>query len=111
MEAARRFLRNKLQVGSVNTASASFRRECLVNENSRTRFLPFVTDCNRRHEEIVESMTKGEVPVRDMGRVGKELGRLETVLEKQEKVEDKTAEIQDLEEVRRWVGLGLRGRR
>lgn len=36
-----------------------------------------------------------------MGKVGKELGRLETVLEKQAKVEDKTAEIQDLEEVRR----------
>eukprot|EP00752_Nemacystus_decipiens_P007340 g6566.t1 len=52
-----------------------------------------------RHQEIVESMTKGEVPVRDMGRVGKELGRLEAVLEKQAKVEDKTAEIQDLEEM------------
>ena len=48
-------------------------------------------------------MTKGEVPVRDMGRVGKELGRLEAVLEKQAKVEDKTAEIQDLEEVSRWA--------
>lgn len=46
-------------------------------------------------------MTKGEVPVRDMGRVGKELGRLEAVLEKQAKIEDKTAEIQDLEEVYR----------
>lgn len=55
---------------------------------------------NRRHQEIVETMTKGEVPVRDMGRVGKELGRLEAVLEKQAEVEEKTAEIQDLEEVR-----------
>lgn len=45
-------------------------------------------------------MTKGEVPVRDMGRLGKELGRLEAVLEKQAKVEEKSAEIQDLEEVR-----------
>lgn len=59
-------------------------------------------------------MTKGEVPVRDMGRVGKELGRLEAVLEKRAKVEDKAAEIEDLEEVRRLVvlrercGLGTR---
>lgn len=43
------------------------------------------------------------MPVRDMGRVGKELGRLETVLEKQAEVEEKTAEIQDLEEVHRLV--------
>ena len=68
-------------------------------------FLPLLSYVNnRRHKEIVDSMTNGEVPVRDMGRVGKELGRLETVLEKQGKVEDKTAEIQDLEEVRRYIG-------
>lgn len=44
-------------------------------------------------------MTKGEVPVREMGSVGKEVGRLEAVLDLQAKVEGKAAEIQDLEEV------------
>lgn len=44
-------------------------------------------------------MTKGEVPVREMGSVGKELGRLEAVLDLQARVEEKAAEIQDLEEV------------
>lgn len=74
----------------------------------RTQEPPHPPD--RRHKEIVESMTKGEVPVRDMSRVGKELGRLEAVLEKQAKVEDKTAEIEDLEEVRRLVVLRERYR-
>ncbi|CAM9300797.1 unnamed protein product [Scytosiphon promiscuus] len=59
-----------------------------------------------RHQEIVESMTKGEVPVRDMGRVGKELGRLEAVLEKQAKVDDKTVEIEGLEEVMHTTNAG-----
>ncbi|CAM9560476.1 unnamed protein product [Ascophyllum nodosum] len=52
-----------------------------------------------RHEEIVDSMTAGTVPVRDMGAVGKELGRLEAVLEKQVAVSAKASEIRDLEEV------------
>ncbi|CAM9173101.1 unnamed protein product [Ectocarpus sp. 6 AP-2014] len=59
-----------------------------------------------RHEEIVESMTKGEVPVREMGSVGKELGRLEAVLDLQAKVEEKAAEIQDLEEVMQATNAG-----
>ena len=45
-------------------------------------------------------MTAGTVPVRDMGAVGKELGRLEAVLEKQVAVSAKASEIRDLEEVR-----------
>ena len=44
-------------------------------------------------------MTAGAVPVRDMGRVGKELGRLETVLEKHAAVSAKALEIRDLEDV------------
>ncbi|CAB1108212.1 unnamed protein product [Ectocarpus sp. CCAP 1310/34] len=59
-----------------------------------------------RHQEIVESMTKGEVPVREMGSVGKELGRLEAVLDLQAKVEEKVAEIQDLEEVMQATNAG-----
>lgn len=44
-------------------------------------------------------MTAGTVPVRDMGKVSKELGRLEAVLEKQSAVSAKASEIRDLEEV------------
>eukprot|EP00904_Undaria_pinnatifida_P012233 jgi/Undpi1/813/HiC_scaffold_10.g04277.m1 len=54
-----------------------------------------------RHEEIIQNMTAGAVPVRDMGRVGKELGKLETVLEKHEAMLAKALEIRDLEEVMR----------
>lgn len=57
---------------------------------------------SRRHEEIIQNMTAGAVPVRDMGRVGKELGKLETVLEKHEAMLAKALEIRDLEE----VGIG-----
>lgn len=45
-------------------------------------------------------MTAGTVPVREMGTVGKELGRLEAVLEKKAAVSAKASEIRDLEEVR-----------
>lgn len=44
-------------------------------------------------------MTMGTVSVRDMGRVGKEFGRLETVLERQAAVSAKATEMEDLEEV------------
>lgn len=44
-------------------------------------------------------MTAGTVPVRDMGRVGKELGRLDAVLEKLADVSSKASEVRDLEEV------------
>lgn len=50
-------------------------------------------------------MTAGTVPVRDMGRVGKELGRLEAVLEKHAAISAKDTEVADLEEVCEWLGV------
>lgn len=45
-------------------------------------------------------MTAGKLPVRDMGKIGKELGRLETVLAKHAAATEKASEARDLEEAR-----------
>lgn len=45
-------------------------------------------------------MTAGKLPVRDMGRIGKELGRLEAVLAKHAAATEKASEARDLEEAR-----------
>lgn len=60
-------------------------------------------DLDRRHREIVDHMTAGTVAVRDMGKMGKELGRLEAVLAKQAAVTEKASETRDLEEARRKI--------
>lgn len=48
-------------------------------------------------------MTQGKVPARDMGRISKELGRLEVVLEVQAAATAKRLEAKDLEEARHGV--------
>lgn len=54
-----------------------------------------------RREEIVENITKGLVPARDMRKLSKELGRLEIVLEAHAALAIKEEEAKDLEEIMR----------